>query len=51
MYGAARLAQLVVGAAAGLPPKELVRAVHEDVMAFADGIANDAVALALRRTA
>ncbi len=51
MYGAARLAQLVVGAAAGLPPKELVRAVHEDVMAFADGIADDAVALALRRTA
>ena len=50
MYGAARLAQQVVSAAATRSPKELVRAVHEDVMAFADGISDDAVALALRRT-
>ena len=33
------------------PPQELVRAVHEDVMGWADGISDDAVALALRRTA
>jgi sigma-B regulation protein RsbU (phosphoserine phosphatase) len=51
MYGTARLAQLVAGAAATQSPKDLVRAVHEDVMEFADGISDDAVALALRRTA
>jgi GAF domain-containing protein len=50
MYGAARLAELVVRVAATKSPKELVRAVHEDVMEFADGISDDAVALALRRT-
>ena len=33
------------------PPKELVRAVHEEVTGWADGISDDAVALALRRTA
>ena len=32
-------------------PQELVRAVHEDVTGWADGISDDAVALALRRTA
>jgi sigma-B regulation protein RsbU (phosphoserine phosphatase) len=51
MYGATRLAQQVVSAAATRSPKQLVRAVHEDVMAFADGISDDAVALALRRIA
>jgi phosphoserine phosphatase RsbU/P len=51
MYGTGRLARFVVGAAASQSPKELVRAVHEDVMSFADGISDDAVALALRRTA
>jgi GAF domain-containing protein len=51
MYGAARLAQQVVAAAATQSPRELVRAVHEDVMEFANGISDDAVALALRRTA
>ena len=51
MYGAERLARFVAGAARALPPKELVRAVHEDVTGWADGISDDAVALALRRTA
>jgi serine phosphatase RsbU (regulator of sigma subunit) len=51
MYGAERLAQLVVAAAASHSPRELVRTVHEDVTAWADGISDDAVALALRRTA
>jgi serine phosphatase RsbU (regulator of sigma subunit) len=51
MYGEARLAELVARKAATQSPKELVRAVHEDVMQFADGISDDAVALALRRTA
>ena len=50
MYGAARLAELVVRVAATKSPKELVRAVHEDVTEFADGISDDAVALALRRS-
>lgn len=50
MYGAARLAKLVVNGAAIHAPKELVRAVHEEVTAWADGISDDAVALALRRT-
>jgi serine phosphatase RsbU (regulator of sigma subunit) len=51
MYGVERLAQLVVAAAASHSPRELVRTVHEDVTAWADGITDDAVALALRRTA
>jgi GAF domain-containing protein len=51
MYGEERLAQLVVPAAATQSPRELVRAVHEDVSAWADAISDDAVALALRRTA
>jgi hypothetical protein len=50
MYGAERLAAFVAGAAAASSPKELVRAVHDDVAAWADGISDDAVALALRRT-
>ena len=51
MYGAKRLAQVVSGVAGSHPPQELVRAVHEDVMGWADAISDDAVALALRRTA
>lgn len=50
MFGADRLARFVLGAAADHSPKELVRAVHEEVMGWADGISDDAVALALRRT-
>jgi serine phosphatase RsbU (regulator of sigma subunit) len=51
MYGAARLARFVAGAASGHAPKDLVRAVHDEVTGWADGISDDAVALALRRTA
>jgi GAF domain-containing protein len=51
MYGMERLAQLVAGLARSHPPQELVRAVHEDVTAWAGGISDDAVALALRRSA
>jgi serine phosphatase RsbU (regulator of sigma subunit) len=50
MYGAERLAQLLSGLAGSHSPQELVRAVHEDVMAWADAISDDAVALALRRS-
>ncbi|HEX6651378.1 MAG TPA: GAF domain-containing SpoIIE family protein phosphatase [Thermoleophilaceae bacterium] len=49
MYGAGRLARFVAGAAASHSPKKLVRAVHEEVTGWADGISDDAVALALRR--
>ncbi|HET8820243.1 MAG TPA: GAF domain-containing SpoIIE family protein phosphatase [Thermoleophilaceae bacterium] len=51
MYGAARLAELVAAVAGESSPQELVRAVHEDVAGWADGISDDAVALALRRAA
>ena len=50
-YGEERLAQLVVPAATTHPPRELVRAMHEDVSEWADAISDDAVALALRRIA
>ena len=46
MYGAERLAELVAGLARSHPPQELVRAVHDDVTAWADGLSDDAVALA-----
>ncbi len=49
MYGAERLARFVAGAAGSQSPKQLVRAVHEEVAGWADGISDDAVALALRR--
>jgi GAF domain-containing protein len=49
MYGSERLAQVVVAAARTHTPRELVRAVHEAVMGWADAISDDAVALALRR--
>ncbi len=51
LYGTERLAELVASLADSHPPQELVRAVHEDVMSWAGGISDDAVALALRRTA
>jgi GAF domain-containing protein len=51
MYGTERLARLVAGLARSHPPQELVRAVHDDVTDWANGVADDAVALALRRTA
>jgi GAF domain-containing protein len=51
MYGTERLARLVSGLADTHGAQELVRAVHEDVMGWADAISDDAVALALRRTA
>ncbi len=48
-YGSARLADLVARLARSLAPQELVRAVHDEVAGWADGLADDAVALALRR--
>jgi GAF domain-containing protein len=51
MYGTERLAELVAGLARSQPPQELVRAVYEDVTAWADEVSDDAVALALRRSA
>ena len=51
MYGEERLAQLVVAGRGRALAAELVRAVHEDVSAWADAISDDAVALALRRIA
>jgi GAF domain-containing protein len=50
MYGPERLAQIVAGRAQAQSPQELVRSVHDEVTAWADGISDDAVALALRRT-
>jgi GAF domain-containing protein len=51
MYGTERLAQLVAGLARSHGPQELVQAVHDDVTAWAEGLTDDAVALALRRSA
>jgi len=51
MYGSERLAQRVVAAARDHAPRQLVRAVHDDVMEWADAISDDAVALAFRRSA
>jgi GAF domain-containing protein len=51
MYGTERLSQLVSKLAGSHAAQELVRAVHEDVTGWADGISDDAVALALRRSA
>ncbi len=50
MFGAERLTALVGSLAGSLAPAELVRTVHEEVSAWADRLADDAVALALRRT-
>jgi serine phosphatase RsbU (regulator of sigma subunit) len=49
MYGAQRLARLAAGWAATLGPDALVRAVHDEIASWADGLSDDAVALALRR--
>jgi GAF domain-containing protein len=49
MYGDGRLTRLVADRAASLGPEGLVRAVHEEVAAWSDGLSDDSVALALRR--
>jgi GAF domain-containing protein len=49
VYGQERLAGVVARLAATRAPAELVAAMHEDVAAWADGLDDDAVALALRR--
>jgi phosphoserine phosphatase RsbU/P len=51
MYGSERLVRRVVTEARKHPPRELVRAIHEDVMEWADAVSDDAVAMALRRGA
>jgi len=51
MYGTERLAELLAGLARSHPPQELVRAVYDDVTAWADAISDDAVGLAMRRSA
>ena len=51
MYGTERLPSSWRGCAGSHAPQELVRAVHEEVTGWADGISDDAVALALRRSA
>jgi GAF domain-containing protein len=49
VYGAERLTRLVSQRSGALSPQELVRFVTEEVSAWADGLSDDAVALALRR--
>jgi GAF domain-containing protein len=49
IYGSERLARLVQRSAGGMSAELLVRSVHEEIAAWADGLADDAVALALRR--
>jgi serine phosphatase RsbU (regulator of sigma subunit) len=49
LYGQERIEELVASAGPEVSPQELVRVVHEEVAAWADGISDDAVALALRR--
>ena len=51
MYGDSRLERLVAERAEELGPEGLVRAVHEEVASWSDGLSDDAVALALRRRA
>jgi serine phosphatase RsbU (regulator of sigma subunit) len=51
VFGLDRLAAFVGEHAARLSPHELVRAAHEEVTSWADGLSDDAVALALRRPA
>ena len=48
-YGAARLARLVRSLASSEGPEQLAKRVHEEVVAWSGGLADDAVALALRR--
>jgi GAF domain-containing protein len=51
MYGLERLVRLVDGWSRLLTPESLVRAVHEEIVGWADGLGDDAVALALKRHA
>src|SRR4051812_6905116 len=51
VYGLDRLETLVQMRAGGLSPQDLVRSVHEEVAAWGGGLADDCVALALRRRA
>jgi GAF domain-containing protein len=48
-YGSERLSRFVVERSRGLAPQELVRAAHDEVAAWANGLSDDAVALAIRR--
>ena len=49
VYGMDRLAKLVASLSGELGPQELVKGVHEEVARWANGLTDDAVALALRR--
>jgi GAF domain-containing protein len=51
IYGPERLRHLVASRGQVLEPEELVRVVHEEVAAWAGGLSDDAVALAIRRPA
>jgi GAF domain-containing protein len=48
-FGLERLARLVEHLTGTLDPEDLVRAVHEEIAAWSEGLSDDAVALALRR--
>jgi len=50
LYGAGRLSGVVERWSCALPPQELARAVRDEVADWGDGLADDALALALRRT-
>ncbi len=50
-YGTERLMRFLLSQAPALGPDDLVRAAQEDVADWADGLADDTVALALRRAA
>jgi serine phosphatase RsbU (regulator of sigma subunit) len=49
-FGDARLARLVEDEARAHAPEQLVRRVHDEIARWADGLTDDAVVLALRRT-
>ena len=51
VYGLDRLEALVANRAAAHSAQDLVRSVHEEVAAWGGGLADDSVALALRRRA
>ncbi|HEX2232669.1 MAG TPA: GAF domain-containing SpoIIE family protein phosphatase [Thermoleophilaceae bacterium] len=51
VFGLDRLARFVSDHAVDLSPQDLVRSVHDEVAAWADGLSDDAVVLALRRRA
>jgi serine phosphatase RsbU (regulator of sigma subunit) len=48
-YGVRRLAQLVGTLAQSIEPEDLVGAVHDEIADWSGGLADDAVALAMRR--